>query len=167
MHIILPKFKYVILALIIVLGVSCSGEDGIDGMDGIDGVQGPAGPAGQDGVDGNANVTTVIVENYNLVAGVNEISVPELTQGIFNSGTVHAYITLDPTIWFSLPLSELQNFGTEADPVLTSVTVVEMYAMEVGKITLFSLIESQVNLKFVLIDGNISSVSPLSAEDFL
>lgn len=52
---IVSKFKYVLLALVVVFSFSCSKEDG---RDGAPGVQGIAGQDGVDGEDGNAKVVT-------------------------------------------------------------------------------------------------------------
>ncbi|NER18699.1 collagen-like protein [Spongiivirga citrea] len=48
----LLKLKYVFIASIAILALSCNTEDGVDGLDGAPGIQGEQGPAGQDGADG-------------------------------------------------------------------------------------------------------------------
>lgn len=164
---ILPMFKYAFLAFIIALNVSCSAEDGADGMDGVDGLQGPPGPAGQDGVDGNSNVTTVILEDVSLQLGLNEISVPQLTQDIFDEGLVYVYITQEAGVWFTLPFTEESNVGTEEEPVLVSLVLVKMIGKEVGKVLVSSFIEGDADLKFVFIEGNVDQLNSVDMKDFM
>jgi hypothetical protein len=173
MKTIVLKTKYFLLSLIVVLAFSCSAEDGAPGEQGLQGVQGPQGPQGEQGEkgdpgeSGNGNVISVVLENETLALGENEFSVPELTQDIFDNGLVYAYITGDPSIWFALPVSQLQNLGTEEDPVLVSVTVVEMVGIEVGNVILSSLIEGDVDIRFVLVPGSVAQASSFDVNDFL
>ncbi len=168
MALLLGKMKYILLVFITILSVSCSSEDGADGMDGadgangIDGAPGTPGPAGPNGVN---NIKTVLFKDQELIKGEIEFSVPELTQDIFDNGLVYGYFTQDATQWVSLPFSSLQILGTEEDPILASLTLLEVFRIEVGKIVVFSLLErdAPVDIKFVLVQGN----EALNADDFM
>ncbi|WP_298532990.1 hypothetical protein [uncultured Algibacter sp.] len=175
MKTVLSKMKYILLALVVVLAFSCSAEDGAPGEQGPQGVQGPQGPQGEQGEQGPAGesgegsgAVTVLLENQTLSPGVNEFSVPELTQDIFDNGLVYAYVTADPTVWFALPFSDIQNLGTEEEPILSTVILVEMVAIEVGKVFLSSILEEgTINVKFVLVSGEAASASSFDINDFL
>ncbi|GAB1857706.1 hypothetical protein MHTCC0001_25430 [Flavobacteriaceae bacterium MHTCC 0001] len=156
----MSKIKYLLLISLVVLSVSCSAEDGTDGADGMDGAQGPAGPAGE---DGNANVISILVEGFELEVGNNEISIPELTNEIASNGLVQGYIAgTEVNQWFSLPFSQLVEVVTETEDgpgtTFTSTIVLEVLSIEPGQLVVFSLIEGPVNLRFVLVEGNVSSV---------
>ena len=75
---------------------SCSkdGDTGPAGPAGIDGVDGQDGADGVDGTNGNANVVSVLVPGVDITIGRNTISLPELTEDIFNNGFVIGYVTL-------------------------------------------------------------------------
>lgn len=173
MKTILSKTNYFLLALLVVLAFSCSAEDGATGPAGPQGEQGAQGPQGEQGEQGlpgegsDTGVVSVTLEDQALSLGENEFSVPQLTQDIFDNGLVYVYITGDPTIWLSLPVSQLQNLGTEEEPVLASVTVVEMVGMEVGKVIISSLVEGVTNIRFVLVSGTAAEASSFDVNDFL
>jgi len=92
----ISKTKYVLMALIIAITVSCNGEDGAIG---------PQGPAGQngingiDGVDGNANVIasdwfTVTQSDWSGIGSTKiteAIQASEITQDIVDVGVVLVY----------------------------------------------------------------------------
>ena len=109
----------------------------------------------------------MLLADQTLVLGENEFNVPQLTQDIFNNGLVYAYITGDSSIWLSLPVSQLQNLGTDEEPVLASVTVVEMVGIEVGKVLLSSLVEGVTDVKFVLVPGTAAEAIAFDINDFL
>ncbi len=130
---VISKTKYVLMALIMVTAFSCSPEDGADGA------QGPAGPAGQDGQDGNANVTSVFFANFNLVTGTNDVSVPEITQEIFDSGFVYSYVRLPgASIWEEIPISS--NGSVQLETII-----------EVGNVRLESTFTQTLDLRFVIV----------------
>lgn len=165
-----PKIKYFALIFIIILSVSCASEDGADGMDGADGANGSDGAPGPAGPNGVSNITTVLFENQDLISGEIEFDVPELTQEIFDSGLVYGYFTQNTTQWISLPFSNIQNLGTEEEPILTSLTLLEVFRIEVGKIVVFSLLEPEdpVNMRFVLVEGSEAlNLDDFSANDFI
>ncbi len=86
---VISKTKYVFMALIIMLTLSCTGEDGADG---IPGAAGQDGTNGTNGEDGNANVTSVLLENVSFVPGEKILTVTELNQDILDSGVVIGYL---------------------------------------------------------------------------
>lgn len=177
MKTILSKTNYFLLSLLVILALSCSAEDGAVGPEGPQGVQGAQGPQGEQGEKGDpgedgtgteTGVISVVLENQTLSPGLNEFDVPELTQDIFDNGVVYAYVTADPEIWFALPFSELQNFGTEEEPVLTSVILVELVGIEVGKVLLSSILEEgTIDVRFVLVPGTVAEASTFDVNDFL
>ncbi|WP_299433916.1 hypothetical protein [uncultured Aquimarina sp.] len=131
---------YVMMAFALVL-TSCDGEDGANGLDGA---IGPEGPSGQ---DGNANVVSVLLENQTLTNGDTVFDIPELTQEIYDTGIVYAYVTVTGNdYWEVLPLSLGQQIILEIDKI------------EVGKITLrATFTQSNLRLRFVLVEGTDAS----------
>ena len=106
-------------------------------MDGVDGV---------DGVDGNANVTSVLLEGQTINTGNTAFDLPEMTQSIYDTGVVLAYITVTGNAyWESLPLSTSGNIILEIDRI------------EIGRITLKSTFtQSNLRLRFIFIEGNLA-----------
>ena len=103
---VISKTKYVFMALIIMLTLSCTGEDGADGIPGAAGQDGTNGTNGTNGEDGNANVTSVLLENVSFVPGEKILTVTELNQDILDSGVVIGYLrNSGESTWFALPLS--------------------------------------------------------------
>ena len=92
---ILLKMKYVLLALIVTISMSCSGDDGEMGSPGLNGTN------GIDGEDGNANVMYsdwFKPPTYNLSTGFGGINLlehdeaaSEITQEILDTGVVLVY----------------------------------------------------------------------------
>ena len=161
----IPKIKCFLLVFAVVLTASCSPEDGADGA------QGPAGPAGQDGIDGvdgetgNANVTSVVFEDFALVSGTNEILITELTADIANNGIIQGYVAgQTANQWFTLPLADYTEVetpifdesgnqtGTDVD--LASTILLEITAVEPGRVFLTSLLEGTVDLRFALVEAS-------------
>lgn len=177
MKTVLSKMKYIALTLVVVLAFSCSAEDGAPGEQGVQGAQGAQGPQGEKGDKGEpgdsggsaeTNVISVVLEDKTLSPGPNEYDVPQLTQDIFDNGLVYAYITQDPIAWFELPFTEEQNIGTDEEPVLATIILVKVFAIEVGKVTLVSLLpEDTVNIRFVLVPGTLAEASSFDINDFL
>ncbi len=112
------------------------GPQGPEGPPGPEGPQGPEGPPGEDGEDGNANVGAAVVElvnadwgsgsyvyrhgpgaNTSRAARVVELSVPAITQEIFDLGMVHVFMKVPeslagaPVAWAPLPYQYLA-FGS-------------------------------------------------------
>lgn len=145
---------YLVMAFAVVLtNISCEGEDGMDGADGLQGIAGMDGTDGQDGVNGqdgvdgqngNANVTSVLFENQTISTGDTVFDIPELTQEIYDSGIVYAYVTVTGNeYWEVLPLSLGQQIILEIDKI------------EVGKATLkANFTQSNLRLRFVLVAGH-------------
>jgi len=131
---------YVMMAFALVL-TSCDGEDGANGLDGA---IGPEGPSGQ---DGNANIVSVLLENQTLTNGDTVFDIPQLTQEIYDTGIVYAYVTVTGNdYWEVLPLSLGQDIILEIDKI------------EVGKITLrATFTQSNLRLRFVLAEGTDAS----------
>jgi len=127
---------YFILAFAVIL-TSCDGEDGANGLDGA---IGPAGPAGQ---DGNANVVSVLLEDQTINTGDTVFDIPQLTQEIYDTGIVYAYVTVTGNdYWEVLPLSLGQEIILEIDRIA------------VGTITLrATFTQSNLRLRFVLVEG--------------
>ena len=67
----------------------------------------------------------------------------------------------------SLPVSQLQNLGTDEEPILASVTVVEMVGIEVGKVIISSIVEGVTDVRFVLVPGKVVEASSFDINDFL
>lgn len=171
MKTVLSKMKYIVLSLVVVLAFSCSAEDGAPGEQGPQGVQGPQGEKGDKGDPGDSGsggVISVVLENQTLSPGLNEFNIPELTQDIFDNGLVYAYITADPTIWFELPFTEEQNIGTDEDPVLASVVIIKVVAIEVGRVTISSVLEEgTISVRFVLVPASVAEASSFDINSFL
>ncbi|MFD2563634.1 hypothetical protein [Aquimarina rubra] len=135
---------YVMMAFALVFTTaSCDGEDGANGLDGA------IGPAGQ---DGNANVVSVLLENQTLNNGDTIFDVPQLTQEIYDTGIVYAYVTVTGNdYWEVLPLSLGQDIILEIDKI------------EVGRITLrATFTQSNLRLRFVLVEGTDASAIDFS-----
>ena len=170
MRTVLSKTNYIVLSLLVILAFSCSTEDGAIGPEGpvgAQGVQGLQGEKGDQGDPGNGGIVSVFLADQTLVLGENEFDVPQLTQDIFDNGLVYAYITGDSSIWLSLPVSQLQNLGTDEEPAFASVTVVEMVGIQVGKVFLSSLVEGATDIRFVLVPGTVAQASAFDINDFL
>ncbi|TVZ52186.1 hypothetical protein [Dokdonia sp. Hel_I_53] len=136
----LKKLTYLTFVVLSLFTTACS-DDGEDGMDGIDGIDGEQGPAGE---DGNANVSSILLENQTITTGNTIIDIPELTQEIYDTGIVYAYVTVTGNeYWEVLPLSSSGSIILEIDRI------------EVGRVTLRSTFtQSNLRLRFVLMEGN-------------
>ncbi len=150
MRTIVSFSKYVFIIVLTVVSFSCSpedGEDGKDGVNGIDGVDGIAGVQGATGQDGNANVVSVLFEGQTISNGDNVFDIPQLTQEIFDTGFVFAYVTVTGNnYWETLPLSLGQQIILEIDKI------------EVGKATLrATFTQSNLRLRFVLVASSESN----------
>ncbi len=131
---IMLKTKYMLLALIIALTLSCSPEDGEIG---------PQGLAGKDGKDGNANVTSVILEDVSLLAGTNKFSIPELTRDFVNNGLVLGYAG-QASAWYTMPVIDHSD----------NSTIIDISLLTDGEIRIYSKVDISTDLRFVLIEGN-------------
>jgi len=154
MKTLLLKTKFILLAIILALGASCTPEDGAPGP------IGPEGPAGVDGVNGNANVTSVVFEDQTINNGDNTFTIPQITQDIFDHGIVYAYVTVDGNnYWEVLPLS------------ISGTIILEIDRIEVGQAILkATFTQSNLRLRFVMVEGNLASrtsvdVSQMSYEE--
>ncbi len=160
------KFLKLVLLALFTITASCEKEGlqgpiGPAGAMGEQGIAGPAGPAGadgsdgengedgEDGTDGNANVTSVLFENQTITTGDTVFDVPQLSQAIYDTGIVYAYVTVTGNdYWEILPLSLSQQIILEIDRI------------EVGRITLrATFTQSNLRLRFVLVEGNLSGKS--------
>jgi hypothetical protein len=156
---ITSQLKYVLFLFALVLSVSCSTEDG---MDGEQGPQGEQGPVGADGRDGNANVISVVIEDVNIVAGPNAISVPELTAAIANNGFVQAYVASSETEWTVFPVSFVEEVSTPTGTTFSSIIVLETTSIAPGVVNIFSSLQDQpLTLRFVLVEGTPSTTPTL------
>jgi len=96
---LISKTKFVVMSLLIVLFISCDGEDGAIGPAGQNGIDGTDGANGIDGQDGNANVIasdwfTVTQSDWSGIGATkitHSFSAPEISQGIIDSGVVLIY----------------------------------------------------------------------------
>lgn len=145
----LSIFKISLLIVALVL-TSCSPEDGADGQ------IGPQGDTGVNGQDGNANVVSILLENQTISEGTNVFNITQLTQEIFDTGLVYAYVTVaGNNFWEVLPLSQAQLITLEIDKI------------EVGKVTLRSTFnQSNLRFRFVLVEGIDASGIDASGIDF-
>ena len=129
---------YVIFFFTLTLtSISCDGEDGSEG------------PIGQ---DGNANVISVLLEDQTISDGNNVFDIPQLTQEIYDTGIVYAYVTVNGNdYWEVLPLS------------LSEQIILEIDNIAVGRITLkATFTQSNLKLRFVLVEGNDASGADFS-----
>ncbi len=137
-------FGIAFMALSLTL-TSCSkdGDDGLDGAQGEQGIPGTDGQDGEDGEDGNANVTSLLLEDQTISTGDNVYDVSELTQEIFDTGFVFAYVTVNGNdYWETLPLSISQQIILEIDKI------------ELGRITLRSTFtQSNLRLRFIFVEA--------------
>ncbi|WP_062053490.1 collagen-like protein [Aquimarina longa] len=134
--------KYFFFAFIMIIAFACSdGEDGAIGPQGPQGEQGTSGQDGTNGQDGNANVVSVLFEDQTISNGDNVFDIPQLTQEIFDTGFVYAYVTVTGNdYWETLPLSISQDIILEIDKI------------EVGKATLRATFnQSGLRLRFILV----------------
>lgn len=135
----MKRLKNTLLFLFMVSAIVCTScsSDGEDGMDGEQGIP------GQDGQDGNANVVSVLLENQTINNGDTVFDIPQLTQEIYDTGIVYAYVTVTGNdYWEVLPLSLSQDIILEIDRI------------EVGRITLrATFTQSDLRLRFILIEG--------------
>ncbi|MFS4468477.1 collagen-like protein [Maribacter sp. 2210JD10-5] len=143
------NFKLLVMVLGAVMLFSCSAEDGEDGAigpQGPAGIDGVDGANGQDGEDGNANVTSVLLENQTISNGDTVFDVPQLTQAIYDTGIVYAYVTVTGNnYWEVLPLS------------LGGQIILEIDKIEIGSITLkANFTQSNLRLRFVFVEGNLT-----------
>ncbi|WP_271770162.1 collagen-like triple helix repeat-containing protein [Aquimarina algiphila] len=147
------KSQYIFLILIVLFTFSCS--DGEDGAIGPAGPQGEQGVNGQNGQDGNANVVSILLEDQTISNGDTVFDIPELTQEIFDSGFVFAYVTVTGNdYWETLPLSLGQDIILEIDQI------------EVGKVTLRSTFtQSNLRLRFILVESS-SNVNGINFPSF-
>ncbi len=143
--------NYAIPILVIILLISCSGEDGAVGPSGTDGQN------GENGIDGNANVTTVLLDNTSLIIGTNIFTVNAITQEIVDYGAVLVYVrdSNDPFVWFSLPFGEGENLIN-----VLGITLNEVYVYT-------SFTPVVLDLKFVIIAGNSTATSKNSNNEIL
>ncbi len=138
------KTKFAVMSLLVILFLSCDGEDGATG---------PQGPPGQDGLngidglDGNANVTSVLLENQSVAIGTNVLSIPELTQDIFDTGFVYGYATVNGNNYW------------EVFPITSGGSVIlEIDRIAVGEITLLSTFnQGNLNFRFIFVASSSSS----------
>lgn len=142
---------YAFPILVIILLISCSGEDGAVGPSGADGQN------GENGIDGNANVTTVLLENTSLNIGSNSLSVNAITQEILDYGAVLVYVRVSstPNIWYPLPYSE--------DDVQISIGAITQNEIIINS----SVITFVLDIKLVIIAGNNTATSKNSNNEIL
>lgn len=110
--------KIVFFLMLAVALASCKGDDGIDGRDGRDGVD------GKNGEGTNWHTTAVTVKEADWIleggkpneTGTNyyaKVDVKELTQWVYDEGTVLAYYSPDKGVKVGLPYIRLQGFDEE------------------------------------------------------
>ena len=140
MNVFLRTKNYVYLFLI---GFAFAATACFNSLDGPQGPPGPPGIDGRDGVDGNANVSSI---KYSILAddwvevgtpGENnfylllDLTVPEITEDINESGLVLAYFRAnDQDPWTALPFTFISH-----DPEYTETFD---FTYEIGFVTLFS-----------------------------
>ena len=104
----ITTMKYFMMALLISLSVSCTGEDGMDGSDGMDGIAGQDGvdgQDGQDGQDGNANVQNITFDATSFEGTFDSVQISEITADVLANDVVLAYLEFgsNSDIWFPAP----------------------------------------------------------------
>ncbi|WP_201739407.1 collagen-like protein [Dokdonia sinensis] len=136
-------FMYLFMVFAITL-TACSedGEDGMDGMDGAPGAQGPAGEDGQDGEDGNANVVSITIDGFPIVSGINNITIPEVTQDIVDNGLVLGYTTVSGNpFWETLPV------------VTGGSVILDIDRIFLETVRLTSTFNQTLDFRFLIIEG--------------
>ena len=150
--------NYAFPILVIILLISCSGEDGAVGPSGADGQN------GENGIDGNANVTTVLLENTSLIIGDNIFNVNAITQEILDYGAVLVYFRIsnkpdlftDPNFWYSLPFFRDDNrisvYSITQNEIIINANYIEQHDLDI---------------KLVIIAGNNTATSKNSNNEIL
>lgn len=139
-------FMYLLMVFAITL-TACSddGEDGMDGMDGAPGIAGQDGADGQDGEDGedgNANVMSVTINDFSIVDGANDITIPQVTQDIVDSGLVLGYVTVSGNAFW------------ETIPVVTGGSVIlDIDRIFLETVRLTATFSQTLNFRFLIIEG--------------
>ena len=128
------------LVLLSLVFTSCDGEDGINGLDGA------IGPEGLTGQDGNANVVSVLLENQTINNGLTIFDVPQLTQEIFDTGFVYAYVTNRDDRWEALPITFNQEVVLEIDRISLGQIILQA-----------NFTQSNLSFRFVLVEGTDAS----------
>ncbi len=82
---------YATFVLFLGLSISSCSEDGEDGADGA---AGAVGATGANGTDGNANVQTFIFTNPTWSSNVMDLSMPAITQEVWDNDLIIGYIKL-------------------------------------------------------------------------
>ena len=93
-------------------------------------------------------MVSVFVPEISIVSGRNTITIPELTEDIFNNGFVIGYTTVsgNTNIWESIPV------------ILRSGDVVlDITQIRVGELDLDSTINDFLDFRFVLVAGTSST----------
>ena len=126
------------LSLLIILASSCKGPEGDPGPAGAQGPAGPQGPAGQNGIGASSLVFTVTPEAWQMpLEGfpnwVYTRDISQITQQIYNSGTVVAFGRLTATgPWVALPYTfAMSTFTEEGEEIMG--THEYSFGYEVGK----------------------------------
>lgn len=84
--------KYFLLAILVILNFSCTGEDGEQG------------PQGEPGQDGNANVQTYTFDmSTTNGSSYTDISIAALTQDVVANDAILSYLSDDGNNWTAIP----------------------------------------------------------------
>ncbi|WP_452225312.1 hypothetical protein [Lacinutrix chionoecetis] len=155
----ISKTKYVVLALFIAFGFSCSPEDGEQGP------QGEPGVAGTNGTDGNANVQTFTFDASGFSGTNTAVSIPAITQSVLDNDAILGYLTDDGAYWVSIPCpfdSYQFDFSVQ---VTSSVGYYELdYGNAAGSAYTVTVGELQA-LKIIVIESTNTTAGKLNAQD--
>jgi hypothetical protein len=139
------KFCSTLSCLILAFGLSNCSKQGPTGATGATGATGPQGPQGPKGDTGTANV--IYSKWDSSFSGVSAIwTVPAITQGILDSGTVLVYTDQNGYV-YPLPYDNVNGSGFYLNDLLN-----------VGKIELFCAPAYNLNefkFRYVIIPGGV------------
>jgi len=100
---------YSVFVLLLSISISsCKGDDGAVGPAGADGIDGTNGTNGSDGADGNANVQTYVFNDPTWGVEMN-ITIPAITQSVFDNDVVLCYVNIGTAFWYPVPGSSYGN----------------------------------------------------------
>jgi hypothetical protein len=167
---VISKTKYVLMALIMVAAFSCSPEDGTDGAQGATGPAGQDGTNGQDGEDGNANVLAVTFASPAWNGSNISLTVPEITQDVFDNGAVLGYVKFANinSIFYPVPGGVFPSIPSFVIRTFIEVGAYELRAVEWDGTT-HGTPENIEEVKLIIIESSstIAKSSKINVQDQL
>jgi len=144
-------------SLVLVLGLSRCSKQGSAGATGATGPQGPVGPQGPKGDTGIANI--VYSKWDSSFAGTSAVwTVPAITQGILDSGTVLVYVWQSGYV-YPLPYDNVNGSGFYVNDLLS-----------VGQIHLYcnaSYNLNQFKFRYIIMHGGVAGTDIKKGYEFI